>query len=133
MRVRYLVIAGIALACAEPPVAPLVPVPIEPLVPRNVLIGTWSSPEGTGWPIQLVAGDTSADLRTPCTTAHFPPLRLDDSLTFQAKGVFTAAVGLVTVHVGDSTSIAGRVVGLRVVVGAFTLERGGSGPVVCNA
>ena len=86
-----------------------------------------------GWPIQLAATANGADLRTPCTAAHFPALRLDDSLTFQARGVFTAAGGLVSAHVGDSTSIAGRVDGLRVIVGAFTLVRGGSGPVVCNA
>lgn len=124
MRMRYVMVIGIALACTEP---------LAPLVPRNVLVGTWSSPEGSGWAIQLAATANGADLRTPCTAAHFPALRLDDSLTFQARGVFTAAGGAVTAHVGDSTTIAGRVVGLQVIVGAFTLVRGGSGATVCNA
>ena len=124
MRTPYLLAVVIAVGCTQP---------VEPLVPGDALVGTWSSPKGSGWPIQLAATAGGADLRTPCTTARFPALRLDDSLTFQARGVFTAAGGLVTAHVGDSTSIAGRVVGLRVIVGAFTLVRGGSGPVVCNA
>ena len=126
MRICYLLAVVIAVGCTEP-------LATRPPVPRHVLVGTWSSPEGSGWPIQLAATASGADLRTPCTTAHFPALRLDDSLAFLARGVFTAAVGLVTAHVGDSTSIAGRVVGLQLIVGAFTLVRGGSGPVVCNA
>jgi len=121
MRIRYLIVIAITVGCTEP------------LAPGDVLVGRWSSPEGAGWPIQVAASASGADLSTPCTTAHFPPLRLDDSLTFQARGVFTKAGGAVSARVGDSTTIAGRVDGLRLIVGAFTLVRGSSGSHVCNA
>src|SRR5947208_1478385 len=65
-------------------------------------------------------------LQTSCTNAHFPPLHLNDSLAFQARGVYTAAIGLVSVRVGDSATIAGRVVGDRVIVfgqGQWSFER----------
>src|SRR5438270_13022024 len=76
--------------------------------PGHVLTGTWV--DTTGWhQAQLIASPRGADLLTSCTTAHFPPLQLDDSLSFQARGVFTAAVGLVSVP--DVATIAGRVVG----------------------
>src|SRR2546430_5002482 len=35
---------------------------------------------------------------TSCTNAHFPALYLNDSLAFQARGVYTAAIGLVSVR-----------------------------------
>src|SRR5947208_16427538 len=55
-------------------------------------------------------------LQTSCTNAHFPPLHLNDSLAFQARGVYTAAIGLVSVRLGDSATIAGRVVGDLVIL-----------------
>ena len=128
MRIRYVIAMGITLAfalgCTQP---------VEPRVPGDALVGTWSSPEGSGWPIQLAATAGGADLGTPCTTAHFPALRLDDSLHFQARGVVTAAGGLVPAQVGDSTTITGRADGVRVIVGAFTLVPGSFGHPVCNA
>jgi len=119
MRIRYVVLIGIVLACTQT------------LAPRDVLVGSWAS--GGGWPVQLAANSNGADFSTPCTTARFPALRLDDSLHFRARGVVTAAGGLVTVQVGDSTTITGRVDGVRVIVGAFTLVPGSFGHPVCNA
>jgi len=115
MRIRSLMLIGIALACAEP------------LAPGDVLVGTWSNTTTHGYPIQLAASATGADLSTSCTTAHFPALRLDDSLSFQATGVYTRAIGLVAVRVGDPATIAGQALGPRLVVHGDTLDVGRSG------
>ncbi len=121
MRIRSLVLIGIAVACAEP------------LAPGDVLVGTWSNTTAHGFPIQLAASTSGADLSTSCTTAHSPALRLDASLTFQATGVYTRAIGLVSVRVGDAVTVAGQALGQRLVVRGDTLTRGSGGSSVCNA
>lgn len=93
--------------------------------PGHVLTGRWV--DTTLWfQPQLSASSHGADFSTSCTSAHFPPLQLDDSLWFQARGVYTAAVGLVAVPVGGVATITGRVVGDRVILfgqGQASFER----------
>jgi hypothetical protein len=81
------------------------------LVPRDILVGTWSSADAT-----LAAQSSGARLIIPCIAIEFPTLRLDDALTFRATGVVTRAGGLVTVRVGDPFQLSGRVIGDRVVI-----------------
>lgn len=80
--------------------------------PRHVLTGTWV--DTTGFFAQLSASSQGADLTTSCTIEHFPPIELDDSLRFQARSVYTAAIGLVAIPA--SVTITGRVVGDRVIL-----------------
>ena len=80
-------------------------------MPRDILVGTWSSADAT-----LAAQASGARLSIPCIAIEFPTLRLDDSLTFRATGVVTQAAGLVTVRVGDPFQLSGRVIGDRVVI-----------------
>ena len=131
-RTRYLIRLGLAagaVACASP------------LAPGDVLSGTWANTTTHGYGLQLSASAVGADYSTSCTNAHFPPLRLDASLTFRAQGVYTTAIGLVSVRVGDVATIAGRVLGDRVIVfgqGQWSFERdtltpGSMGSRVCNA
>lgn len=107
--------------------------------PRHVLTGTWVDTTRPFQP-QLSASSSGADLTTSCTIEHFPPIELDDSLRFQAQSLYTAAVGLVLVP--SSVTIAGRVVGDRVIIlfgqgqGSFerdTLKAGSSPFTACNA
>mgnify|MGYP001268894643 CR=1 FL=1 len=122
-------VAAIALACADP------------VASGDFLSGTWANTTSHGYGLQLSASSGGADYRTSCTNAHFPPLQLDDSLGFYARGAYTTAVGSVAVRVGDSTTIAGRLVGNRVIVygqGQWSFERdtltpGRMGAHVCNA
>lgn len=105
--------------------------------PGHVLIGTWVD-LARGLQPQLSASSRGADFSTSCTNAHFPPLQLDDSLAFQARGVYTAAVGLVTVEAGDTTTITGRVLGDRVILFSQgqtrdTLTLGTRSIMACNA
>jgi len=105
--------------------------------PGHVLTGTWVDVTG-GLQPQLSASSRGADFSTSCTNAHFPSLQLDDSLAFRARGVYTAAVGLVTVEVGDVATITGRVVGDRVILFSQgqppdTLTPGSRGFGPCNA
>ena len=122
-------LTAIALACASP------------FAPGDVLSGTWANTTSHGYGLQLSASTAGADYSTSCTRAHFPPLRLNDSLAFQARGVYTVAIGVVSVRVGDSATIAGRVLGNRVIVfgqGQWsfvrdTLTPGSMGVRGCNA
>jgi len=126
-------LAATALACANP------------LTPDHALTGTWANTTSYGWALQLSASSLGADFSTPCTKVHFPPLELDDSFSFQARGVYTVAIGLVAVRVGDPATITGRVEGDRVFVEftavpgspwkavTDTLTPGSSGFRVCNA
>ena len=122
-------LAAIALACAGP------------FAPGDTLSGRWANTTSHGYGLQLSASAVGADYSTSCTNAHFPPLHLNDSLAFQARVVYTAAIVLVSVRVGDSATIAGRVVGDRVIVfgqGQWSFERdtltpGSMGVRVCNA
>ena len=122
-------LAALALACSDP------------FAPGDVLSGTWANTTSHGYGLQLSASADGADYSTSCTNAHFPPLILNDSLAFQARGVYTKAIGLVSVRVGDSATIAGRVPGNRVIVfgqGQWSFERdtltpGRMGVRVCNA
>ena len=105
--------------------------------PGHVLTGTWVD-TNRGLQPQLSASTHGADFSTSCTTAHFPPLQLDASLSFQARGAYTAAVGLVTPQVGDLTTITGRVVGDRVILfdqgqSRDTLTPGRRSLTACNA
>ena len=103
-RLLPLGLAATALACANP------------LTPHHVLTGTWTNTTSSGWALQLSASSLGADFSTPCTKVHFPPLELDDSLSFRARGVYTEATGLVAVRIGDAATIAGRVEGDRVIM-----------------
>jgi len=122
-------LAAIALTCADP------------FAPGDVLSGTWANTTTHGYGLQLSASGVGADYSTSCTNAHFPPLLLNDSLAFHARGVYTNAIGLVSVRVGDSATIAGRVLGDRVIIfghGQWSFERdtltpGRMGVRVCNA
>ena len=122
-------LAGFALTCASP------------LAPGDVLRGNWANATTHAFGLQLSASGAGADYSTSCTNAHFPPLVLDDSLGFQARGVYTNAVGLVSVRVGDSATISGRLEGVRVIIygeGQWsflrdTLTVGHLGFRVCNA
>ena len=120
-RLTALGLAAIALACAGS------------FGPGDVLSGSWANTASHGYGLQLSASAAGADFSTSCTSAHFLPLHLNDSLAFQARGVYTRATGAVSVRVGDSTSIAGRVLGERVIVGGDTLAPGSMGFRVCNA
>ena len=114
-------VAALALRCTSP------------LGPGDILQGAWSSTSGHGQ-TQLTASRVGADVRTPCTTAHFPALRLDDSLFFQASGVFTAATTIGgSIHVGDPTTVSGRMIGNRVVVNGDTLAVGSIPAITCVA
>ena len=115
-----LAVTAILLACTTP------------LAPGDVLSGTWANTTSHGYWLQLTASFGGADFSTSCTTAHFPPLRLTDSLTFQAQGRYTVAVGLVAVRVGDPATISGRVLGDRVIVRGDTLTPGSVGRQGCN-
>jgi hypothetical protein len=127
--VTALGLAAIALACQGP------------FAPGDTLSGIWANNTSHGYGLQLSASAVGADYNTSCTNAHFPPLHLNDSLVFQARGVYTAAIGLVSVRVGDSITIGGRVVGDRIIVfgqGQWSFERdtltpGSMGVRVCNA
>ena len=115
-------VAALTLRCASP------------LGPGDILQGTWASSSGSGQQTQLMASRLGADVRTPCTTAHFPPLRLDDSLYFRASGVFTAAITIGgSIHAGDPITVSGRMVGSRVVVNGDTLGMGSIPPITCVA
>jgi hypothetical protein len=122
-------LAAIAFSCGDP------------FAPGDVLGGTWVNTTSHGYGLQLSASGGGADYNTSCTNAHFPPLLLNDSLAFQARGVYTTAIGLVSVRIGDSATIAGRVQGDRVIIfgqGQWSFERdtltpGRMGARVCNA
>lgn len=123
MRPFIVVLAGLALACGES---------VSPL-PTHLLLGSWTDAATSGFPITLAATAAGATIRTPCWVAQFSPVQLSDSLTFRQTGVVTEAGGLVTVRVGDPYTIAGRVLGDRIVVGPDTLVSGSAGARVCNA
>jgi hypothetical protein len=113
-RLVQLGLAVIALACGNRLTAP-----------GHVLTGTWVDTTA-GLTPQLSASSLGADFSTTCTNAHFPPLQLDDSLSFRAQGLYTEAIGLVSVRVGDPATIAGRVLGNRVILfgqGQWSFER----------
>jgi len=97
------------------------------------LSGTWANTISHGYALQLSASSVGADFSTSCTVAHFPPLQLDDSLSFRARGAYTVAIGLVSVRVGDPATITGRLLGDRIMVGGDTLTLGSMGLRVCNA
>jgi len=87
--------------------------------PNALLIGTWSSPAAS-----LTGGIGGAGLVLPCLSAHLPPLRLDDSLRFDAMGVVTSASSLAARHRGDPFPLTGEVVGRRVVIQYPSFLRG---------
>ena len=98
------------------------------VAPGQNLTGAWSSSEH-----QLIASDTAAVLNSRCFTVQSGPLVVSDSLTFEATGVVTQAGGLITLRVGDSYPIRGRVVGADVFLGEDRLAPGWRGVLVCNA
>jgi hypothetical protein len=112
MRRLYLLHGAVLIACTQQPLAP----PGTALGPGSLLVGSWTRQKHLGDggpPLGITSLDATAegvDLEEPCIGAHFGPLRLDDSLAFSGIGVVTDAAGLVLVSVGDSISIAGRVV-----------------------
>jgi len=116
------VIGTLALACSEA------------LRPGDVLVGAWTD-ANAAFPTTLTATSLEASFSTPCMTALFPPLRLDGSLAFHATGVVTRATGAIPVQIkpGAPFTIAGELVGDRVVVGQDTLAPGSVTTHVCNA
>ncbi len=107
-------LATIALSCRNP------------FAPGDILGGTWTNTTSHLYGLQLSASAGGADYSTSCTNAQFPPLVLNDSLGFHSRGVYTTAIGLVAVRVGDSATITGRVLGDRVIVfgqGQWSFER----------
>jgi len=121
LRLIPLGLTAISLACGAP------------LTPGDILSGTWANTTSHGYALQLAASAGGADFSTSCTVAHFPPLQLRDSLAFRGLGRYTVANGLVSVRVGDTVTIAGRVLGERVIVGGDTLTPGSSGFRACNS
>src|SRR6266480_387265 len=99
---RFLVstAAVLALACSES------------FVPRDRLIGTWSSPART-----LSATPAAALLTARCFTVQFRSLRITASPTFQATRAVTPAGALITLRRGHSFPLAGRVAGDSVLLG----------------
>ena len=125
MRLSLVLFAGLAVACTDSFIAPGLP-----------LVGTWSNPHPSPAPIgvtRLEASAASAMLFAPCWQARFGPLRLDDSLDFHQAGIVTGAGGLITIRVGDSVTISGRVLGSQILVDGDTLVPGSGNPRVCNA
>ena len=116
MRFLLCIASIVAVACASG------------VAPGQNLTGTWSSSEH-----QLVATGADAVLNSRCFTVQSGPLVLSDSLTFEAAGVVTQAGGLITLRVGDSYTIRGRVVGSNVLLGEEMLAPGRRGVLVCNA
>ncbi len=104
LKLAGLGLATIALSCGNP------------FAPGDALSGTWANTTSHGYGLQLSTSSGGADYSTSCTNAHFPPLVLNDSLGFHSRGVYTNAVGLVSVRVGDSATITGRVLGDRVII-----------------
>src|SRR5436190_20151942 len=104
MSLTLLGLAAIALACANP------------FAPGDTLSGIWANTTSHGYGLQLSALAVGADYSTSCTNAHFPPLHLNDSLAFQARGVYTAAIGSASLRLGDSATIVGRSFGSRVIL-----------------
>ena len=115
---RWLLGIGVALAVGC----------TDPFGPGDRLVGTWSSADH-----RLVATTNEATLVARCYTLQSGPLVLTDSLTFRALAVVTQSGGLVTLRIGDSTSLVGRVDGRNVLVDRDVLRPGAGGVLVCNA
>jgi hypothetical protein len=116
MRLILAAAAVVALSCSES------------LAPGRPLLGSWSDRQTA-----FAAGLAGATLQRPCITATFAPIRLDDSLRFQATGTVTHAVGLATFHEEDPFPISGQLIGARLALGADTLVPGDTYQPVCNA
>lgn len=101
--------------------------------PGTALVGSWTYPDGGAFPMTLAASAAGATLSTPCWTAQFGYILLEDSLTFQDTGVVTQAGGLITLRVGDPYVIAGRVDGKNLIVNGKTFTPGSAGFHVCSA
>ena len=116
MRFLPSVVAVVALACSDA------------FAPGDRLTGAWSNADKT-----LTAMSAGAVLNARCFTVQSGPLVLTDSLTFRTIGVVTQAGGLITLHEGDPYTLAGRLLGNRLVLGQDTLRLGTGGVHVCNA
>ena len=107
------------------------------LMQERLLLGTWSSPAAS-----LTAEPGRAGLVLPCLKVRFnQPLRLDDSLRFDATGIIVGVPRLVPRRRGDRFPLSGQLLGDRLVihypwimqsVGADTLTRGYSDVSGCH-
>ena len=123
MRQLSIILVIATLACAES---------LRP-APGQLLVGTWTNAASVGAPLTLAASANGATLSTPCWKAQFASLRLSDSLTFSDTGIVTQAGGLITLRVGDSYTLTGRVIGADLLVNEQTLTPGSSVGHVCTA